>query len=77
MSRAYILIETTPGAILDAVVMLRELDEIEVVDTLTGPHDIVAVVDAIGMESLGDLLAEKIATIPGVAKTTTCIVVPG
>ena len=77
MSRAYILIETTPGAILDAVVMLRELDEIEVVDTLTGPHDIVAVVDAIGMESLGDLLAEKIATIPGVVKTTTCIVMPG
>ena len=77
MSRAYILIETTPGTIRDAVVMLRELDEIEVVDTVTGPHDIVAVVDAIGMESLGDLLAEKIATIPGVAKTTTCIVVPG
>ena len=77
MSRAYILIETTPGTIRDAVVMIRELNEIEVVDTVTGPHDIVAVVNDIEIEYLGDLLSENIATIPGVVKTTTCIVMPG
>ena len=77
MPNAYILLETTPGSIRDVANMLREIDELHTVDVVTGPHDIIAVLDAGDMESLGDLLAEKVRTIPGVVRTTTCICVPG
>ena len=77
MPRAYILLETVPGSIRDVANMLRELDELQTVNLVTGPHDIIAVLDSPDVESLGDLLAEKVHTIPGVVKTLTCITVPG
>ncbi len=77
VANAYILLETTPGSIRDVASMLREIEELHTVDVVTGPHDIIVVLDAADMETLGDLLAEKVRTIPGVVRTTTCIGVPG
>ena len=77
MPNAYILLETAPGTIRDVANMLREIEELHTVDLVTGPHDIIAVLDIPDMDSLGDLLAEKVRTIPGVVRTTTCLSVPG
>ena len=77
MADAYILLETTPGSIREVASMLREIEELHTVDIVTGPHDIIAVLDSGDMESLGDLLAERVRTIPGVVRTTTCIGVHG
>ena len=76
MPNAYILLETAPGTIRDVANMLREIEELHTVDLVTGPHDIIVVLDTPDMESLGDLLAEKVRTIPGVVRTTTCLSVP-
>ena len=73
MAKAFILLETTPGMIRDVASMLREIEELHTADLVTGPHDIIAVLDAPDVESLGDLLAEKVRTIPGVVRTTTCL----
>ena len=73
MPKAFIFLETTPGTIREVASMLREIDELHTVDLVTGPHDIIAVLDAQDVESLGDLLAERVRTIPGVVRTTTCL----
>ena len=77
MSNAYILLETASGAIRDVANMLREIEELKSVDVVTGPYDIIAVVNTPDVATLGDLLAEKVRTIPGIVKTTTCISVRG
>ena len=77
MAKAFILLETTPGTIRDVASMLREIEELHTVDLVTGPHDIIVVLDTPDVESLGNLLAEKIRTIPGVVRTTTCLSVAG
>ena len=46
MPKAFIFLETTPGTIREVAGMLREIDELHTVDLVTGPHDIIAVLDA-------------------------------
>ena len=73
MTQTYILLDTIPGSVREVAEKLRELENVRTVDTVVGPHDIIAVVDTSDMDTLGDLLAEKVRTIPGVVRTTTCI----
>lgn len=73
MAQTYILLDTIPGSVREVAEKLRELENVRTVDTVIGPHDIIAVVDTPDMDTLGDLLAEKVRTIPGVVRTTTCI----
>ena len=77
MANAYILLDTAPGTIRDVADMLREIEEMHIVDVVTGPHDIIAVLETTDVDQLGDLLAERVRTIPGVIRTTTCLTVPG
>ena len=73
MAQTYILLDTIPGSVREVAEMLRELENVRTVDTVVGPHDIIAVVDTPDMDTLGDLLEKQVRTIPGVVRTTTCI----
>ena len=43
------------------------------VDTVTGPFDIIAVVEADDLPSIGDLISDGMHSIPGIVKTVTCL----
>ena len=73
VSRAYILIETSVGKNRDVGSSLRELPGIEKVDNVTGPYDIIAVVEAPDLNSIGDLVTSRIHVIPGIVRTVTCL----
>jgi DNA-binding Lrp family transcriptional regulator len=73
MAQTYILLDTIPGSVREVAEMLRKLEYVRTVDMVVGPHDIIAVLDTPDMDTLGDLLAEQVRTIPGVIRTTTCI----
>ncbi|NQW16416.1 MAG: Lrp/AsnC ligand binding domain-containing protein [Chloroflexi bacterium] len=72
-TRAYILIETVVGRTSDVVQALSAMSEMKRVDPVTGPYDIVAIVEAKDLPALGDLISEKLHQIPGIAKTVSCL----
>jgi hypothetical protein len=43
------------------------------VDTVTGPFDIIAVVEADNLPSIGDLISDGMYGVPGIVKTVTCL----
>lgn len=74
-TKAYLLIETAVGKTRDVAGMLREIDGINIVDVVTGPYDIIAVIDGDDMAVVGNVVTERIHTVPGVVRTVTCVAV--
>lgn len=72
-TKAYILIETAVGKSRDVAESLRSLDGIESVDAVTGPYDIIAIVAAPDLNSIGDMVTSRIHIINGIVRTVTCL----
>ena len=72
-TRAFILIETAVGKTRDVAATLKNLEGIQSVDVVTGPYDIIAVVEATNINSIGELVTGNIHTIGGVVRTVTCV----
>ncbi len=72
-ARAYIFIETDLGKTNSAVMALRPIKEVKAVDMVTGPYDIIVVVEAADLNAIGDLVANRIHTVPGVRRTLTSL----
>ncbi|MDO8750442.1 MAG: Lrp/AsnC ligand binding domain-containing protein [Dehalococcoidia bacterium] len=76
-TKAFILIETAVGKSRDVISALRGLDGIISVDVVTGPYDIIAVLEAPDLNSIGSLVTSRIHTIGGIQRTVTCLAVGG
>ena len=74
-TRAFILIETAVGKSRRVVEELRAISGVEKVDPVTGPYDIIAMVNAGDLNAVGDLVTSQIHTIGGIARTVTCLAV--
>ena len=74
-TKAYILIGTAVGMSRDIVSTLRSLSGVQAVDRVTGPYDIIAVVQASDLDAVGELVHNHIHPANGVARTVTCLVV--
>ncbi len=74
-TRAYILIETAVGKTNEVASRLRPLPNMKSVDTVTGPFDIIAVVEAKDLPSIGSLISDGMHKVPGIVKTVTCLAV--
>ena len=76
-TKAYLLVETAVGKTRDVAGTLRGMDNIESVDVVTGPYDIIAVINAADMTVVGNVVTEQIHTVTGVVRTVTCVAVGG
>ncbi|MEE8443147.1 MAG: Lrp/AsnC ligand binding domain-containing protein [Dehalococcoidia bacterium] len=72
-TKAFVLIETAVGKTKDVVSALHELDGVSSVDVVTGPYDIIAVVEAEDLGSVGDMVTGQVHTIAGIQRTVTCL----
>ncbi len=72
-TKAYVLIETAVGKTRDVINTLSGTSGMEAVDAVTGPYDIIAVMSAADLNSVGELVTDKIHTIGGVLRTVTCL----
>ena len=70
---AYILVETKVGKMRDVASELTGVHGVKSVDQVTGPYDIIAVVDAPDLSAVGDLVTERIHNIDGIIRTVTCL----
>ena len=76
-TKAYILIEVGVGKSRGVATTLRSLPGVKTVDAVTGPYDIIAVVEAPDLNAVGDLVTSRIHTISGIVRTVTCLSVGG
>ncbi len=72
-TRAYILIKTAVGKTADVAEALKDITMMKAVDTVMGPFDIIAVVEAKDLPSIGDLISDGMHKVPGIVKTVTCL----
>ena len=72
-TKAYVLIETTVGHTHDVSSALTALREVEAVDPVTGPYDIIVVLSTSDLNAVGTLVTNRIHTIPGISRSVTCL----
>ncbi len=71
--KAFVLIETAVGKTKEVVVAIKGVEGVKSVDPVTGPYDVVAVVEAADLNAIGDLVTAKIHPIAGISRTVTCL----
>lgn len=74
-ARAFVLIETVVGKTKEVVDGLRQIEGIKSVDTVTGPYDVIVIVEAEALNDIGDLVTGKIHPVSGVSRTVTCLAI--
>ena len=74
-AKAFVLIETTVGKSKDVASALKQLSGEKSVDPVTGPYDVIAVIEEATLTDIGDLVTSKIHPIPGISRTVTCLAV--
>ena len=72
-TKAYVLIETAVGKTRDVMDSRGGASGMAAVDAVTGPYDIIAVVNAADLNAVGELVTDKVHTIGGVLRTVTCL----
>ena len=71
--KAFVLMETTVGKTKEVMAALQKIDGIKSVDAVTGPYDIIAVVEQDDVNAVGKLVTTKIHPISGVNRTVSCL----
>ena len=72
--KAFVLIEIEVGKKDEILTSLRQLKGVNVAHFVTGPYDIVAVLEVGDVTDIAGLIGVTIPSITGVTKTVTCIV---
>jgi DNA-binding Lrp family transcriptional regulator len=75
LAKAFVLVETEIGKTKEVVSILNKIGGLKSVDTVTGPYDIIATIEAEDLNKIGDLITGKIHVIEGIARTVTCLAV--
>ncbi len=73
--KAYVLIEANIGKTREVIGAIRRLKGVVSIDTVTGPYDAIAVIQAETMSDIGDLVVSMVHAVAGVSRTVTCIAV--
>jgi len=74
-AKAFVLIETAVGKNKEVVAALKQLKGVKSVDTVTGPYDVIAIIERENLNEIGDLVTSKIHPISGISRTVTCLAI--
>ena len=75
MLSAYVLILTEVGKVAHVAQAVNDLDGVESAEDITGPYDVIARIQAPGLDRLGRLVVSRIQLVDGVTRTLTCTVI--
>ncbi len=75
MVEAYVLIQTEQGKMAEAAEQVQAIEDVDGVDVVTGPYDVIAHIVADEIDAIGKLVVSEIQTVKGVIRTLTCPVV--
>ena len=71
--KAFVLIETVVGKTKWVVDKIRQLDGVKSADSVSGPYDVIVIVESDSLNDIGDLITGKIHPIGGISRTVTCL----
>ena len=71
-ARVFVLIEAEVGKSHEVVAALKGIEGVTTADQVTGPYDVIAVVDRDKLDEIGSELIETIQLIPGVSRVVSC-----
>ena len=74
-AKAFVLIETAVGRAKEVATALKQLEGVKSVDPVTGPYDVIAIIEAKSLNEVGDLVTGKIHPITGISRTVTCLTI--
>ncbi len=74
-AKAFVLIETVVGKTKEVVAKISQLEGVKSVDPVTGPYDVIAMVESESLNEIGDLVTGKIHPIAGISRTVTCLAI--
>lgn len=72
-AKAFILIETKADKRNEVVTTLRQTEGVKTADSVTGPYDVIAVVEGERLDEIGNIVTGKIQRVPGVSRIVTCL----
>jgi DNA-binding Lrp family transcriptional regulator len=75
MLSAYVLIQTEVGKAGQVAQAIGGIDGVQRVEDVAGPYDVIARVQAPGMDELGRLVVARIQAVDGVTRTLTCTMI--
>jgi len=75
MAKAFILVETAVGRTKEVVVAIGKVRGVISVDTVTGPYDVIAIIQGESLNDIGDIVTGKIHPIAGISRTVTCLAI--
>ena len=75
VAKAFVLIETKVGNSKNVANKLKGLAGVKSADSVTGPYDVIAVVESKSLNDLGALVTGKIHPISGISRTVTCLTI--
>ena len=73
MVRAYVLIEMAAGHSTNLVNLLRGRSDVVDADRVTGPYDVIAVLEAADLVQINEVVTTQIHHLEGVVRTITCV----
>ena len=74
-AKAFVLIETAVGRTKEVATALEQLDGVKSVDPVTGPYDVIAIIEAENLNAIGEIVTGKIHPTPGISRTVTCLAI--
>jgi len=74
-AKAFVLIETAVGKTKDVATALGQIKGVKSVDAVTGPYDVIAIIEAETLNDIGDIVTEKIHPTTGISRTVTCLAI--
>jgi len=74
-TQAFILIDVMVGKTKEILKALVGMEGVKSAHAVTGPHDIIALVEAENLKRLGEVVLSQIRGVKGVVRTLTCMVI--
>lgn len=71
--RVFFLIETEGGRVKEVVSALEQLQGVKSADQVTGPYDVITVIEGANQNDIGELITSKIKPIPYISRLVTCM----
>lgn len=74
-AKGYVLIEAESGKVHDIIAALHNVAGITAVDAVTGPYDVIVVIQTDDPRDVGRLVMNAIHPVPGIKRTVTCLTI--
>ena len=74
-SRAYVLIEAEAGQVSSVITALRAIPGVTAADPVTGPYDIIVVLETDEQREIGRIVMNALHGISGIKRTITCLAI--